>query len=203
MSNRDPDARYENLTQAIEFVTSQVMKNVRTALPGNIVRYDAATSRAQVQPAIDLLMTDNTAMPRAPILDVPVMHPAGGGYAFRVPLDVGDPVMLLFSSRSIARFKATLERGAPLSDDIMAEQDAVALPGFVPRAFTPVGDAAMQSIDGATHVSIDGDEVTVQSANTTIRTTDGMTTARLTPGLFQVDADTIRFNYDGGSVEYP
>ena len=71
-------------------------------------------------------------LPKAVILDVPVLFMAGGGFSVLVPFVPGDAVMLLFSERDIARFKATLETGPPLSEDIMEIQHAVAALAFVP-----------------------------------------------------------------------
>ena len=57
-SNRDPDARYETLPQGVEFFGDQLLKRVHTSLPGIVVSYNAATRRARVQPAVDLLLTN-------------------------------------------------------------------------------------------------------------------------------------------------
>ena len=145
MSNRDPDSRYEVVQQGIPFYGAQLLKRVHTSLPGVVVAYDAATRRARVQPAVDLLLSppDNPTadfgelipMPKPVILDVPVIFPAGGGYTLHFPLVKDDPVMLLFAERDIAAFKETLETGPPLTDDVMEIQHAVCIPkGFVPAS---------------------------------------------------------------------
>ena len=141
MSNRDADARYEVVQQGIPFYGAQLLKRVHTSLPGVVVAYDAATRRARVQPAVDLLLSppdnptadfgDLLPMPKPIILDVPVIHPSGGGYTVHFPLVKDDPVMLLFAERDIAAFKLTLETGPPISDDVMEIQHAVCIPGFV------------------------------------------------------------------------
>ena len=138
MSNRDTDARYETPRQVIPFVNEQLLKQVHTSLPGVVVSYDAATRRARVQPAVDLLLTDGSTMQKPVILNVPVLWPATGGYFFHMPLEVGDPVMLLFNERDIARFKETLAVGPPLSNDIMEIQHACAMPVDFGQDMTPV-----------------------------------------------------------------
>ena len=183
MSDRDPDARYEKLPQALRFFGDQLLKRVRTSLPGVIVAYDAQTSRARVQPAVDLLLTDGNhpvtspasqapSTQRAIILDVPVLHPAGGGYIVHIPLAVGDPVMLMFSARSIAAFKQSLRSGRPASDDIMAEQDCVAVPGFRPPSVTLRDGLSLQTVDGGTYVSIEDGRVTVTAGTVEINGID-------------------------------
>ena len=141
MSNRDSDARYEHLQQGVPFFGDELLKRVHTSLPGVVVRYDAATRRARVQPAVDHLIspddnpnaefTDLEPMPNPIILDVPVIFPAGGGYTVHFPLLPDDPVLLLFAERDIAVFKQTLRSGPPASDDVMEIQHAVCIPGFV------------------------------------------------------------------------
>ena len=129
--NRDSDSRYENLSQGVPFFGSQLLKRVHTSLPGIVQSYDAATRRARVQPAVDLLLTDGTSAQKPIILDVPVLWPTGGGYTLSLPLDAGDAVMLLFAERDIQRFKETLAVGPPLSADVMQIQHAVAIAGFL------------------------------------------------------------------------
>lgn len=162
MSNRDPDSRYETLPQGIPFFGRQLLKQVHTSLPGIVRAYNATTRRARVQPAIDLLMTDGTSLPKPVILDVPVQFPSGGGYTLHFPLAVGDPVVLMFMERDIARFKETLETGPPLSADIMEIQHAVAYPGFVPPNMSVASTGVvLQSNDGTTYVSVEGGTVDV------------------------------------------
>ena len=104
-------------------------------------------------------------MPRAVILDVPVMWQSAGGFTSHMPLAVGDTVMLLFNERDISGFKQTLESGPPLSDDIMEMQHAVALPcGFGPQTITPVDGAVLQTNDGSTYVSVEDGQVTVRAS---------------------------------------
>ena len=168
MSNRDPDARYEWMPQAIRFFGDQLLKQVHTALPGIVLSYDSQKSRARVQPATDLLFTDGTTQARAAILDVPVLHQCSRRYLLHVPLEPDDPVWLMFSQRSLANFKRTLQRSAPLTEDIMSEQDAVAIPGFTPLNITPQNGLTMQTTDGTTFVSLENGSVTINAITVTI-----------------------------------
>ena len=165
ISNRDPDANYKSMPQSVPWYVGEALKHqVRTSLPGVVVEYDAETMRARIQPATDLLMVDGSSLPRAPILEVPVLHPSGSEYIFHVPLMPDDPVMLLFSARSLANFKETLEQGPLLYDNIMAEEDCVCIPypplELVPVMLTPTGGAmpvigaTLQTHDGITFVSL-------------------------------------------------
>ena len=206
MSNRDPDARYETLPQAVPFVTSQLLKQVHTTLPAVVERYDAETRRARVQPAVDLMLSPIGSpnagfsalepMPYPILLDVPVIFPSGGGYTMHFPLLPDDPVLLLFSERDIKNFKETLLSGPPASDAIMEIQHVVALPGFVfpngggvmiPPPDIPPGmepdwiyGATVQTNDGKTfiHLAAEPNEIHARIVGDPVSET---TYARLTP----------------------
>ena len=173
MSNRDRDARYEDLKQAVRFALEQWEKGLHVGLPAVVVGYDAATARARVQPAVDLLFTDGGSAPKPIIFDVPVLMPAGGGMVAHVPMAAGDPVMLLFSERDIDAFKATLRRGPPASDRIMALVDAVAVGGFVPLTFAPRPGLTMQTADGETFISVQAGNITIKADSITLRHSGG------------------------------
>lgn len=172
MSQRDSDAREEKLAQGIPFFGQQLLKKVRTAEPGIVLSYDSETQRARVQPAIHLrLKRDGKrwSVPKPVILDVPVLHPAGGGFLVHVPLRTGDAVMLLFSARDMAAFKQSLRSGAPPSPDIMALKDAVAIPGFAPANAAPRTGLTMQTTDGNTFINLTDGQVTIKAARITLQ----------------------------------
>ena len=209
MSNRESDSRYETPEQAITFFGQQLLKQVHTSLPGVVVEYDPATRRARVQPAVDLMKTDGTSMPKPILLDVPVLFLTGGGFTLSVPLVAGDPVKLLFAERDIAAFKETLEVGPPLTNDIMEIQHAVAIAGFWPLdGVLPIGapnpppGLVLQSNDGMAWVhlqegmldaTVDGGVTTIHVEAGVIRATPdmGTTTVEVTPGNATVIAAAV------------
>ena len=65
MSNRDPDAREETLSQGVPFFGNMLLQRVHTSLPGIVIEYDPMTRRARVQPAVDLLFTDGSSTAQA------------------------------------------------------------------------------------------------------------------------------------------
>ena len=164
MSNRDPDATYEDIHQCTSFQFEQFIKTKHTSIPGEIREYDSSTKRASVQP-LNLLLTDGTSIPRATYVDVPVIQPSAGGWVFNLPVQPGDAVMVLFSERGIENFKNTF-KVADLPDDIvMAERDAVALLGFGALNISPVTDQgiSIQSEDGSVYMTLENNAVTVKS----------------------------------------
>lgn len=120
--------------------------DMRTALPGRVVRYDRATCKADVQPLIMDPVTDDTgarqAAPLPIVVDVPVLMPAAGGIRIRLPIQIGDYVLLVFASSSLDLW---LQRGGlvdPADDRRHDLSDALALPGLFD--FAHVTDAPAQ-----------------------------------------------------------
>ena len=145
------------------WLEGELVGKYHTALPGIVREYDGETKRARVQPAISLLEEDGGLVDRALLLDVPVVHPAGGGYVVHLPIAAGDAVMLVFSERGLTAFKRTFEQSAPDVDALMSERDAVAIPGFGALSISPVsGDAlCIQREDGTVSVVITDGDVTI------------------------------------------
>lgn len=166
MSNRDPDASFERLDQLLRFGFWQPAKQLYTALPGVVKTFDAATRRARVQPAISHRMTDGTILARPELSNVPVVTPSGGGFHLHIPLRAGDPVLLVFSMRSIKEWKRKLAVTAPGSDAIMQLSDAIAIPGFGSAGEMTLGAAdglTLQSEDGETFLSVRDGEISLRA----------------------------------------
>lgn len=101
--------------------------DVLTALPGKVVAY--AGGRATVQPTLGKRLANGDVLPAPQIFDVPVVFPTGmGGKAkLSVPLEAGDPVLLIFSSRGLDEWKTTGE-ATPETLRTFDLTDAFALP---------------------------------------------------------------------------
>ena len=134
--NRDSSAR--SLSEVLATVARKPLRKAFVCLPGVVMAFDPVTARAQVQPAIDYLIDDDTTQASHPVvLDVPVAYPAGGGYASVFPLSVGDNVLLHFSQRGLTDWRDRMDRGvdatgsAPDAGVMFRIQDAFAVPGFL------------------------------------------------------------------------
>lgn len=73
---------------------------INTSIPGIVQDYDAATKTATVQPAVYAKGDE----PFAPIPDVPIAFPAGGGFRVVFPIEPGDEVLLEFQALDPSRF---------------------------------------------------------------------------------------------------
>lgn len=145
---------------------------IHTSMPGHIVSYDAATRRARVQPALFIVLTDETPIRRPPILNVPVVQQSGHGMLGHTPLRAGDPVWLNFSERGITEWKKNvMAEVMPDKGHYFNEADAVAFPGFSASTTAPVIEDgfSFQTEDGVTHVTIKENEVVVEAQNVIIR----------------------------------
>ena len=181
MSNRDPDSPYNRLSQALDFHFGQSIKNVHTALPGIVSSYDRATKRAVVQPALNIRATSGQMIARAPVVDVPVIFPAGGSFIIQFPLTAGDAVMLIVSERGLDQFKQGFVVSNPPARVCMRESDAVAIPGFGESTNQPADNDALtiQTADGETYISLKPDDIRVKAATITLEgdvTVDGIFT---------------------------
>ena len=167
MTNMNPDHDYSNLAVAVRFALRQGLKDVYTSMPGIVRAYDPETRRATIQGALSIATTDGRVIDREPIHDVPVIFPAGGGFALTFPLVPGDPVLLVYAQRGLAGFKKTHELSTPDLDGFFSEKDAVAIPGFGVRR-----DDTSHRIDVSSagiHITTLG-TVAIEAADVTFKT---------------------------------
>jgi hypothetical protein len=201
MSNLDSDKNYSNMTDVLQFVFEQLMKNLYISIPGIINSYDPATKRAMVTPAIRIQKTDDTTMDQQPIADVPVIWPSGGGFSIMFPLVSGDPVNIFFSQRGINKFKQIYTMADP-DIGIFHKEDAYIIAGFGALSITPaVSDAAcFQNETGINYISIDktGNIKIEAITNITIKaptiTLDGVVSG---PGAASINASGLKI----GTIE--
>ena len=165
-----------NLTALLNRTIHNKFKELHTAMPGIVIEYDRVTRRAVVQGAIDRLTYANERFPRATILDVPVLWLYGAGVRFEGDLQPGDSVMLLFSMRSLDDWKECYDCSSPLYEDIMAETDAIAIPGFIPLdASEAQGDGSVwQTNDGSQYITVSDTGIELHT-NSTLRVVNSVT----------------------------
>jgi len=94
------------LAQNIQDGVNNTLKDVHTAMPGIVIKFDAATQLASVQPAIKrLFKTDDgekiilTPANLPVLINVPVIFPRGGGFSLTFPVAAGDECLVTFCER--------------------------------------------------------------------------------------------------------
>lgn len=87
-------------------IIDRAMRGINTAIPGKIISFDPSTQTATVQPGVKMkTRIDGEEGHEAPpnILNAPVLFPfaSTSGFALTIPIQAGDPCLLVFSQRSI------------------------------------------------------------------------------------------------------
>lgn len=147
-----------------------MLKQVWTALPGEIVSFDAEKQTAEIQPTIKI--KENVAGElkefTLPILpDVPVCFPHGGGFAFSFPLKKGDEVLIVFSSRCIDGWFSSGGVQSESEERLHSLSDAFAIPGPFSQkkklaAFNS-GAVEIRTEDGKTKVSLSSSGIDLET----------------------------------------
>lgn len=121
-----------------EFVRDMIREfqgNLNTCLPARIESYDHAKQAASVQPLINrrLLADGGQTSESLPVIPaVPVVWPRSGGASLTFPVKKGDTCLLVFSQRSIDKWKARGGQVTPDDGRKHALSDAVAVMGVQP-----------------------------------------------------------------------
>ena len=120
------------LEQVIRTAIESRLTEVHTALPAEILQYDAAKQIASVQISLQRKYTDGTLI-KIPVLNnVPVIHSRSSSSIVHLPLKAGDHVLVIFAERSIDIWKT--QGGHPDPQDARKHHysDAVAIAGLYP-----------------------------------------------------------------------
>jgi hypothetical protein len=136
------------LASVLNRAIAGALDDVRVALPGRVVRYDAAKQRVDVQPLVkDGYENESGARvaERLPVVsDVPVIFPGSGLFRITFPVKEGDTVLLVFASSSLARWKATGSEVDPGDDRHHTLADAIAIPGLLAKPGTAAPTDAIE-----------------------------------------------------------
>ena len=181
------------LVESFQAQLAKLKRGLNVGMPGIVVSYDHAKRRAVVQPALKMVREDGSELSRAPLVNVPVIQPSGGGFTVHLPLKKGDAVDLRFSQRGLARFKKTLAETAPEAGVIMSMASATAYPGWGPAEIAPAQSDAIciQSDDGATYIAVREDNVDVKADNVRITGDDPDTYIRMVGDSITMRAPNI------------
>lgn len=138
------------MTSFTEAVSSHIEADralINTAIPAKVLSYNAIEQRAVVQPLINTLLKDDRVFPSSSMEDVPVIFPGSGKSMMTFPLNVNDTVLLIFSQRSLDKWKSTKNSNAVNPEDFRKHDfsDAIAIPGLFsfPRA---INDAVKHTL---------------------------------------------------------
>jgi hypothetical protein len=133
------------LAEVLREALEQRLSDLHTAMPGSVVKYNPATQEADVQPLLKRAYVNEDGSEGTDLLPViqgvQVLFPRAGKFFITFPIQVGDPVFLVFSERSLDEWSAS-SGNVPLDPiDLRMHDisDAVAIPGLYPDTL-PITD---------------------------------------------------------------
>lgn len=154
--SRDP-ADDGSMLGTLQQVLKKFLQGVDGCLPARVLAYDRAANRAQVQPLVRVLTTDERQVSRAPIASVPVLALGGGDFVLSFPIQAGDLGWIVANDRDTSLYLQNLRESPPNSLRLHSFQDALFIPDLV-RGFAIQGEdaanAVLQTRDGTARVAI-------------------------------------------------
>lgn len=119
----------------LRIVEQHLKENVYTAIPARVISVEnlASSQTVDIKPDIIDVYRDDRNVEFAPILDVPLIFPAGGGGLISFPIQSGDTVLAVFSERSIDEWIEGRQGDSsftPKDKRSFSIADAIAIPGL-------------------------------------------------------------------------
>lgn len=145
-------------------ILDQYMKSVDGQLPAVVTAYDRRKNIATVRPLIAVLPTVGAAIPRPPVVSIPVLALGAGGFVINFPVKVGDKGWIEASDRDISLFKQSMREAQPNTFRTHSFSDARFIPD-VYGAYTinedDAGAMVISSVDGTTRIAISNGRVKI------------------------------------------
>ncbi len=120
--------------EVLRGAAARVLADVRVCAPARVVKFDASTRRCSAKLIIPEAHEDEDGervIESLPVIvEVPVGFYGSGGCRIKIPVSVGDEVLLLFSRTSLDAWLAFGEVDDPEDDRTFHLSDAVAIVGF-------------------------------------------------------------------------
>lgn len=157
---------------AVRALVESLLTEMYVCLPGVVEKWDSANPcKCDVSPTIQRVyrLPDEEgnyareAVDQPVITDVPIQYPRGGGYAITFPLKKGDPVLLVFSQRSLDVWMAS-DGATPVDPEDVRKfdiTDAFCIPGLSTGA-APIATASEEDLvialeDGSSEIRLKAD----------------------------------------------
>jgi hypothetical protein len=135
--------RSPTMAEVFNRILTSFQHNIHVSMPGVVKSYDSSTQKADIQPGIQEVLTDDKGEPQVfdlPVLyNVPVIFPRAGDFFISFPISAGDTVLLIFCERPIDQW---MEQGSFTAKDAFPPglrsmhdlNGAVAYAGMYPSA---------------------------------------------------------------------
>lgn len=162
---------YHNATPetATELQIEQAQKQIHTALPVKVVSFNpqnqTVVCAVQIKQVLNMENSQKSEQ-IAPLVDVPVSFPRGGGFAVTFPLQAGDEGFVVFSERCIDGWWQSGQASEPLDYRLHDLSDAMFVPGIcsVPNAIQGFfnNGLSLQTLDGSTFIRLERGKITIK-----------------------------------------
>ncbi len=126
----------QELVDAIEKLIDSRLNEIHTAIPAEIIEFDAKQCTASVKPWGKMVLTNGRALAYPQLNDVPVIFPQGSGQDTVIvyPVKKGDGCLLIMSEQALDYWKSSGVQNSELKYSL---SNAVAIPGLFAK---PSGD---------------------------------------------------------------
>lgn len=179
----------QDFVQAIENTTRNLMKEIHTAMPGEILSFSPGSGRAVVQPIGKYTSSSRKRMNYPAISDVPVVFPvcqsAGAGIVY--PVRAGDSCIIIVSEVELDEWRSGAESEGSLQFDLSS---AMAVPGLLVGGSEMIQKACAQDAvvisSGIAEVLVSEEKITASVGNTEFMLSDAEIAVR---GDLKVDGD--------------
>lgn len=144
-----------SLGEVINGLVEANTSRLNTSLPGVIVkvRTDDYSVFLDVQPTVNMLTGAGESVPRSVILNVPTIMPLSSTGGLQFELNIGDPVLLVFSQRGLEAWKGSDGKpSVPTSMRMFDPRDCVAIPCVFPKQITPANPSKHKNSHSASDV---------------------------------------------------
>ena len=128
---------------------SQYLNDTCTSIPGYVHEYDTTANTCSVQPSVKMTLPNGSNI-NYPILgNASVIFPSTPRSAISFPIKKGDPVLIIFSQRSLDSWQVSDGDQIVNPQDARVHNlsDAIVIPGLFPNAKSPVSTLAGQEED--------------------------------------------------------
>ena len=165
----------QEFTQEIEETAQAVVNEVHTAMPGEIISFDAGSGVATVKPSGKFVTSDGKELDYPVITEAPVAFPfcqsAGVGIAF--PVKKGDSCIIIISEVELDAWRSGAESEGSLRFDLSS---AMVIPGLLDGGSDLAAKASANNAvmigGGDVEVSVSGDGAKIDTGSTQFEVTD-------------------------------
>lgn len=165
----------QEFTAEIEQTAKAVVNDIHTAMPGEIISYDAGAGTATVKPIGKFITSDGKELNYPTITEAPVSFPfcqnAGVGIAF--PVKKGDSCIIIISEVELDAWRSGADSEGSLRFDLTS---AMVIPGLLEGGSAASEKASRENAviltAGDVEVAVSGDGCKIDTGSTVLNVSD-------------------------------